>query len=140
LGFEKFGWVSYVSQTRVSKFVDYLQEGKLYGTRCSECGAIEFPPRAHCPRCLSDKFEWKPLSGNCSLVTYTRVDSAPAIFQDQAPYYLGLAELTEGPKIFAWVDKHVPESELTSEMKMELKIEKLQDGRILYVISKVKSS
>lgn len=135
MGFEKFGWVPYVSHTRVTKFMEFLQEGKIYGTKCKECGALQFPPRAHCLRCLSSNFEWGHLSGNCTLITYTRVDAAPAAFKEQAPYILGLAELTEGPKVFAWIDKSIAEDHISLGMKMRLNATRLSNGNWTYVLA-----
>lgn len=138
VGFEKFGWVSYTTDTRVSKFVNYLQEGKIYATKCNECGLVAFPPRAHCVRCLSSNFEWKELSGDCALITYTKVDAAPSMFKDQAPYTLGLAEFTEGPKVFAWIDKTIPEDQIAIGMKLKLIATTLPSSRVSYVFTKVK--
>ncbi len=136
MGFEKFGWVSYTSQTRISKFVDYLMEGKIVGTKCNECGLVQFPPRAHCVRCLSSSFEWKEFSGDCGLITYTKVDAAPSMFQDQAPYMLGLAEFPEGPKVFAWIDKGITEDQVALGMKLKLKAVKLSNGNASYLLTK----
>ena len=135
MGFEKFGWVPYVSHSRVTKFMEFLQEGKIYGTKCKECGALQFPPRAHCVRCFSSNFEWDHLSGNCTLITYTKVDAPPAAFKEQAPYILGLAELTEGPKVFAWIDKSVAEDHILLGMKMRLKATRLSNGNWTYVLT-----
>ncbi len=136
MGFEKFGWVSYTSQTRMSKFIDYLEEGKIYGTECKECGCVQFPPRAHCVRCFSSNFEWKELSGDCTLITYTKVDAAPSMFKDQAPYLLGLAEFPEGPKVFAWIEKEIPEDQLGAGMKLKLKVTKLTNGNLTYLLAR----
>ncbi len=136
LGFEKFGWVSYTSQTRMAKFVDYLEEGKVYGTECKECGCVQFPPRAYCVRCFSSNFQWKELSGDCALITYTKVDAAPSMFKDQAPYLLGLAEFPEGPKVFAWIEKEIPEDQLSARMKLKLKVTKFTNGNLAYILSK----
>lgn len=136
MGFEKFGWVSYTSQTRISKFIDYLQEGKIYGTKCRECGNIQFPPRAYCARCFSSSFEWKEFSGECVLITYTKVDAAPSMFKDQAPYMLGLAEFPEGAKVFAWIDKTVPQEILTVGMKLKLSPTTLANGNLSYILTK----
>ncbi len=136
MGFEKFGWVSYASQTRLAKFIEYLEDGKIYGTKCKECGYLQFPPRAHCVRCLSSNFEWKQLSGDCTLITYTKVDAAPATFKEQAPYLLGLAEFSEGPKVFAWIDKKVLEDQITIGMKLQLKASKLSNGNISYTLTR----
>ena len=138
MSFEQFGWVSYASNTRVSKFVDYLQEGRIYATKCNECGQVEFPPRAHCVRCLSTNFEWKELLGDCTLITYTKVDAAPSVFRDQAPYTLGLAEFSEGPKVFAWIDKSITEAEVAIGMKLKLITTELPNRRVSYLLTKAK--
>ncbi len=136
MSFEKFGWISYASQTRVSKFIDYLQDGKIYATKCRECGCLQFPPRAHCVRCLSTEFEWKELAGECMLITYTSVVATSTAFKDQAPYVLGLAELSEGPKVFAWVDKRIPEKQIIAGMRMKLKASKLTNGNMSYFLTR----
>jgi uncharacterized OB-fold protein len=132
MGFEKFGWISYAKETRVSRFVDYLQEGEIYGTECKECGFVQFPPRAHCAKCLASSFEWKKLSGDGILITYTKVYAAPSIFKEQAPYFLGLAQLAEGPRAFAWIDKTVPEDLVRMGMKLKLRPAKLPNGNLYY--------
>ncbi len=136
MGFEKFGWVSYASQTRISKFIGYLEDGKICGTKCKECGYVQFPPRAHCVKCLSNSFEWKELSGDCVLITYTKVDSTPSMFKEQAPYILGLAEFSEGPKVFAWIDRTIPDDQVGVGMKLKLNPTKLTNGNLCYTLTK----
>ena len=130
LGFEKFGLVSYISQTKVSKFIEFLAEGKIVGSKCAECGRMEFPPRAYCPNCLSDKWEWVPLACDCTLLTFTRVESAPAAFRAEAPYLLGLAQFSEGPKVLAWIDEGIQIPEIGREKK--LAPYKLANGNLSY--------
>ena len=52
MGFEKFGRKSFVSATKVAKFVDILATGKIDGTVCKKCGTKFFPPRADCSVCF----------------------------------------------------------------------------------------
>jgi uncharacterized OB-fold protein len=135
LGFAKFGYISYLTQTRVSEFTKFLAEGKLFGTKCVQCRNIEFPPRANCSRCLSDKWEWIQLSGDCRLLTFTKVEAAPAAFQDQAPYILGLAEFSEGPKVLAWIDRAIPETEVKAGLRLKLNPTTLKNGQLSYVLT-----
>lgn len=135
MGFERFGWVSYAAQSRVGQFVDHLQTGGIYATRCKECGFLQFPPRAHCTRCLSQEFEWRPLSGRATLVTYTKLEAPPASFKPEAPYTLALAELAEGPKILAWIDKSIPEDQIMIGMKLQVRVAKLPNEKFTYVLS-----
>lgn len=104
MGFEEFGKHWYVSQAKVALIVDFLKKGKLAGTKCLECGSLYFPPKADCPKCRGTKFDWVLLNQNCKLITFTEVFFAPPEFQKETPYLLGLAELEEGPRVFAPID------------------------------------
>ena len=44
--FKKFGTVSFTAITKTNDFISYLEEGKVMGTRCKECGTIYFLPRS----------------------------------------------------------------------------------------------
>ena len=56
------------------------------------------------------------------------------MFEDRAPYILGLAELSEGPKVFAWIEKTVPESQVTIGLKLKLKATALPNGNLAYIL------
>jgi len=139
MGFEKFGSVSYVSQTKVSKFIEFLEKKEIVGTRCVRCGSLEFPPRAFCRQCLSNKWEWISLSGYCKLITFTKVEAAPAAFKAEAPYLLGLAKFSEGPQVFAWIDKEIPESLLKVGMSLKLEPCKLTNGNYSYILTSTRA-
>jgi uncharacterized OB-fold protein len=47
--------------TQLHEFYRHLAAGRLTTTRCRECGRIDWPPRAFCPACTSDAFEWAEL-------------------------------------------------------------------------------
>ena len=51
--FKKFGTVSFTGISKTNDFVDYLEKGKVMGTRCKDCGLVFFPPRADCHQCLA---------------------------------------------------------------------------------------
>jgi hypothetical protein len=61
--FKKFGTVSFTATTKVNDFVTHLEEGKVMGTKCTECDAVYFPPRADCAQCLSSSMEWFEVNG-----------------------------------------------------------------------------
>jgi hypothetical protein len=130
MSFEKFGEISYISETKVADFVKHLEEGKIMGTRCKKCGRLYFPPRADCTECLSSEIEWIPLSGRGKLITYTTAYFAPAGFE--APYTIALAELEEGVRVFTRMGKDVKEDEVKIGMKVKLVPVKLPNGRITY--------
>jgi uncharacterized OB-fold protein len=52
----------------VNQFYGYLKKGKIVGMRCSECGAVSFPPVGICPDCGGKEFLWTPISGRGKLM------------------------------------------------------------------------
>jgi len=60
-----------------------------------------------CLNCRESNVEWIPIDGRGKLVTFTEVHLAPPAFQQETPYLLGLAELEEGPRVFAPIDSRI---------------------------------
>jgi len=77
--FKKFGTVSFTAITKTNDFIDYLEKGKVMGTRCKDCGQSFFPPRSDCYQCLPGEMEWFEVSGTGKLVTYSKLEYAPEI-------------------------------------------------------------
>lgn len=136
MSFGKFGKMSYISETKVSDFVKYLEEGKIMATRCSECGKLYFPPRADCPDDLSMDMKWEKLSGRCKLLTYTTAHFAPTGFEDDLPYTIALAQCEEGVKVYALLSKDINENEIRTGMDLRLTPLRLPNGRITYELKK----
>ena len=134
MGFEKFGEISYITETKVADFVKYLKEGEIAATKCKVCGKLYFPPRANCIDCLSSDVEWIRLSGRGRLITYTTAHFAPAGFE--APYTLALAELEEGVRVFTRISKDVKQDEIELGMNVKLVPIRLADDRITYELKK----
>ena len=70
------------------------------------------------------------------LITYTKVHATPSMFNDQAPYFLGLAELSDGPKVFAWIDKTIPDDQISIGMELKLQATNLANGNLCYTLTK----
>jgi hypothetical protein len=136
LGFEKFGKISYISETKVADFVDYLERGKIMATRCRRCGQLYFPPRADCPNDLSADMKWEELSEKCKLLTYTTAHFAPTGFQEDVPYILALAQCEEGVKVYARLSKDLNEDEIRIGMDLKLAPVRLPNGKVVYEFRK----
>ncbi|RLI29030.1 MAG: DNA-binding protein [Candidatus Hecatellales archaeon] len=133
MGFEKFGKISYIRETKVAPFVDYLEQGKVMATRCRSCGKMYFPPRMDCEQCMtSDNMEWKEIVNEWKILTYTVSEFAPTGFEDDVPYILAIAESAEGLRVFTRLSKDVKEEQLQSDMKFKLAPVRLPDGKITY--------
>ena len=63
--FKWFGKVNFSPYTKVTDFAQHLKDGRLMGSRCRKCGNLTFPPRADCPECLSDRFEYRMVDRGC---------------------------------------------------------------------------
>src|SRR5215472_8010853 len=119
MGFEKFGRHGYVSQTKISPLLSYLEKGQVAATRCKKCWRTYFPPRADCLDDHHSEIEWIVLDGKSTLVTYTQVFFAPPAFQPETPYLLGLAELKNGLRVFAPISASRGREQLKPGMELE---------------------
>ncbi len=130
--FQKFGTVSFTATTRVNDFIDYLEKGKVAGTKCKECGKMFFPPRADCYNCLSDDMEWFEVKGKGKLVTYSTLKFAPIGFDGDLPYSIALLDYGDY-KVFGRIADNVKDDEIRVGMDMETKVNELPEGRLNYV-------
>ena len=117
--FEWFGKVSYCPHTKVTEFAQHLKDGRIMASRCKGCGNLSFPPRADCPECLCGEFEYSEVGGKGTLLTYTRIDAAPAGFEDDVPFTVGVVDLEETGRLLAWFGETIPEDEIKIGMKLQ---------------------
>jgi hypothetical protein len=72
------------------EFYARLGQGRLSTTRCGGCGRTAWPPRAFCPECCSDRFDWVDLPSEGAVHAFTVQDT-------------GLPAGFDGPRVFAIV-------------------------------------
>ena len=133
--FKKFGTVSFTSITKTNDFIDYLENGKVMGTRCKECGLAFFPPRSDCYKCLPGDMEWFEVSGTGKLITFSKLEYAPIGFQDDVPYCIALLDYGDY-KVFGRIDRDLAEDEITVGMAMKTVPNTLPNGQLNYVFQK----
>ena len=133
--FKKFGTVSFTAITKTNDFIDFLEDGKVAGTKCSGCGLFFFPPRADCYQCLQSEMEWFEVAGTGKLVTYSKLQFAPVGFDQDLPYCIALLDYGDF-KIFGRIDPAVPEQELQVGMEMTTAANRLPNGQLNYVFKK----
>lgn len=138
--FKWFGKVNFVPYTKITDFARHLKDGRLMGTKCKDCGAFSFPPRADCEACMSGNFEFVELSGKSTLQTFTKIVAAPTGFEDVVPYTVGVVDLEEGGRALAWFGETVQEGEI--EIGMELQIvpqifDEVEDIKVYYSLEKL---
>jgi uncharacterized protein len=135
MGFEQFGIVSFTGITKAEQFVEFLKDNQIRGTACKECGAKFFPPRSDCSQCLSDDMEWFPITGEGELVTFTRAMFAPAGFEKDVPYTLGVAQFADGVKVFGRLDAALSEEGIKAGMKIKIRVLNLESDRLSYELT-----
>jgi uncharacterized OB-fold protein len=130
--FKRFGRISFTAITKANDFIGYLEEGKVMGTRCKECGAIYFPPRSDCCRCLRSDTEWFEISGTGKLLSFSQLNYGPAGFEDDLPYTIALLDYGEY-KVFGKISKGIPYEDLNMGMELKTEVETLPNGQLSYV-------
>jgi uncharacterized OB-fold protein len=79
---------------------DFINKGELRLQRCTGCGTLRYPPAGCCYKCLSDQYEWSPVSGRGKVKSWT-------VFYRQyypelpPPVPVVLVEIEEGPIVVA---------------------------------------
>jgi uncharacterized OB-fold protein len=107
------------------RFWQRLLMGHFETTRCDDCERLTFPPKPFCPHCWSKRIAWVPLSGRGRLYSQTVVHAAPAVFQDEVPYRVGIVDLDEGLRIATRV---LSETEPALNMAVEIVVLSYIDG------------
>ena len=133
--FEWFGKVSYSPHTKIAGFARHLKDGRIMASRCAECGYASFPPRADCPECLSDSFSFQEISGRGTVLTLTRIDAAPAGFEDEVPFVVGVVDLEEGGRLLAWFGESIPEEQIAIDMAVQVVpqiFEEIEEIKVYY--------
>jgi uncharacterized protein len=88
-------FVPYASDPDTAGFFAFAKQGQLALRFCVSCGRALHLPRAYCSLCGSWEGEWRPITGEGSLHSWTRVEHSlhPAY---PAPYTIVLVDV-EGP-------------------------------------------
>jgi uncharacterized OB-fold protein len=137
--FSWFGKVSFVPYTKVSDFAVHLKDGRLMGTVCTGCGYTTFPPRADCPECMSDRFEFRESSGKGTIHTYSTIAAAPTGFDDLAPYTVAVVDLEDGGRLLAWTGDSIPRDKVRIGMHVQVVprlFEEMEEIRVYYTLEK----
>ena len=110
-------------------------ENYLIGGKCQACGAVAFPKRAVCHKCLSEDVVEIPLSRRGKLASFTVAWAAPQGFKP--PLMQGYIDLPEGVRLFSLITGPEPSPHaLGLGQEMELVFEEMRvdnDGNQIVV-------
>jgi len=133
--FKKFGTVAFTSISKVNEFIGYLVNGQVMATKCKDCGAQYFPPRADCSKCLGNSMEWAPVSGQGELISFSKLQYGPVGFENDLPYTIGVAQFKD-VKVFGRIAKELPEDQISVGMKVTVAPVTLPGDKISYEFKK----
>ena len=108
---------------------EFPQRYRLEAERCTECGAVLYPPRAVCPKCSARTFETVVLPREGKVVTYTVVRVPPTGFTEQIPLPIALVELANGVRLMVQIGDIADPDELSIGMPVRLEFRRISsDG------------
>jgi NAD(P)-dependent dehydrogenase (short-subunit alcohol dehydrogenase family)/uncharacterized OB-fold protein len=97
---------------------------------CSDCDAVQYPPREACHRCLSDRLRWREQTGLGELLSTTTVHhSHDPFFQERVPWKLGMVRLDVGPTLV--VHLHGGCAPPPSRVRVDARLDKSGQGVLL---------
>ena len=117
-------------------FYEALKENRFTTTKCSECGAIKWPPRTLCPECTSDELEWVelPTTGTIDIFTVEEV-GVPMGFE--APLVHALVKIDNSDfRLFSRILDANPE-ELEIGARVGLKVLDISRDRVTFAFKPV---
>ena len=79
-----------------AEFFDGTAAGQFLLRHCRTCRALSAPQAAQCENCSSTALDWRPASGDATLVSWTVAHSKPDASGETNRTILGIAELAEG--------------------------------------------
>lgn len=92
------------NEITVNSYLQYLQQKKLMGSKCDDCGALFVPPRKLCTKCNSTNTVWQEMSGNGTIAAFSCIGVGTKFFVDKGysmrkPYCFSVVKLDEGPMV-----------------------------------------
>jgi uncharacterized protein len=86
----------------MAPFFEAARRHELVVQRCASCGAVRFPARTICSRCLGRDAAWTPVSGRGKVFSYAIMHQAmhPGFAAD-VPYAVVVVELDEGARLLS---------------------------------------
>ncbi len=106
------------NEITIQKYLEYIQQKKLMGSKCKDCGEIYAPPRRLCIKCNSLNLEWIEFSGKGKLAAFSCIHVGTTYMVNKGysmkkPYCFSVIKLDEGPMIsgqLIGVDETKPET------------------------------
>ncbi len=88
----------------VQSYVEFLNQKKLMGAKCKDCGHINLPPRIVCAKCYKGNMEWVEVPGKGKLASFSTIYIGSSFmnakgYSPKKPYCFGTVDLDAGVSI-----------------------------------------
>ena len=109
-------------------FWEATKRNELHMQQCLDCMHIRYPINHVCPKCLSERVEWKRLSGRGEVFSYIVFHQVyHAGFAKDVPYNVAMIQLEEGPRMISNV-VGAPVDQVKVGDKVEVVFDRVTDG------------
>ena len=101
---------------------EYAHRYRLEASKFTKSGKTYYPKRSVDPETGDTEQETVNLPMEGKIVTFTVIRVAPYQWSDEAPYAIGIAELTDGTRMMAQItDCNVDEVKIGMEVRLEFR-------------------
>ena len=101
-------------------------EGRFRLQRCTECDALQYPPRDACTHCLSTDLRWRDIDPKGHIVAETTVrTSTSTYFRERTPWRIGIVRLDAGVSVMAHLHGDILRG---GQVKIECHLDKSGQG------------
>lgn len=91
-------------KTIAKNWYQNLDQGKITGQKCNNCGTYNFPPITACKNCRSRDLKEVEMSGEGQLIMFSSTMLPAAKFSEEQKSAYGIVKLKEGPVFLTRVD------------------------------------
>lgn len=70
-------------------------ESSVNAAKCKQCGHLSYPTHFYCPKCGATQFDPAPITGEGTLLTFTRSYALPLDY-DQLYITVGIVQMDQG--------------------------------------------
>ncbi|MCC5999720.1 MAG: SDR family oxidoreductase [Pararhodobacter sp.] len=101
-------------------------QGRFALQVCTECGAVQYPPRDACHQCLATDLAWRDLPSGGQLLAETTIHaSSDPYFRERLPWRAGTVQLDAGPVVLAHIHGDVARG---ARVRMALMLDRAGQG------------
>lgn len=90
--------IPYISP-ETAPFWSAARQGQLVLPVCTECETPIWYPKAFCSACGSLRVEWREMSGQGTIYSFTEVHRGEGLYREVASFVLALIDLDEGARV-----------------------------------------